>query len=179
MVAVVGRLGVRSGAGVVVRVGGGVQKMRGVGVGVVGLEGATSAGMGGMEEGAGTGTGGAGVVAGEVAVAVAVVLRVVGVVRVIGVAGMAGLAVQMGLGNMGVAAVWKAGVEWVGVEVVGMKVEGVVEVQESARAVRNHSGKALAPLHSCTAPSAVPSSPAEGMLPFSRSDERGTPALPF
>jgi hypothetical protein len=98
---------------------------------------------------------------------VAVVLRVVGVVRVIGVAGMAGLAVQM------------AGVEWVGVEVVGMKVEGVVEVQESARAVRNHSGKALAPLHSCTAPSAVPSSPAEGMLPFSRSDERGTPALPF
>jgi hypothetical protein len=108
-----------------------------------------------------------------------VVVRVVGVVRVIGVAGMAGLAVQMGLGNMGVAAVWKAGVEWVGVEVVGMKVEGVVEVQESARAVRNHSGKALAPLHSCTAPSAVPSSPAEGMLPFSRSDERGTPALPF
>ena len=175
MVAVVGRLGVRSGAGVVVRVGGGVQTMRGVGVGVVGLEGATSAGMGGMEEGAGTGTGGAG----EVAVAVAVVLRVVGVVRVIGGAGRAGLAVQMGLGNMGVAAVWKAGVEWVGVEVVGMKVEGVVEVQESARAVRNHSGKALAPLHSCTAPSAVPSSPAEGMLPFSRSDERGTPALPF
>jgi hypothetical protein len=106
-------------------------------------------------------------------------VRVVGVVRVIGVTGMAGLAVQMGLGNMGVAAVWKAGVEWVGVEVVGMKVEGVVEVQESARAVRNHSGKALAPLHSCTAPSAVPSSPAEGMLPFSRSDERGTPALPF
>ncbi len=62
---------------------------------------------------------------------------------------MAGLAVQMGLGNMGVVAVWKAGVEWVGVEVmevVGMKVGWVVEVQESARAVRNHSGKALAPL---------------------------------
>jgi hypothetical protein len=92
---------------------------------------------------------------------------------------MAGLAVQMGLGNMGAGAVWEAGVEWVGMEVVVMKVEGVVEVQESARVVRNHSGKALVPLHSCTAPSAVSSSPEEGMLPFSRSDKQCSPALHF
>ncbi len=43
-------------------------------------------------------------------------VRVAGVARVTGVAGMAGSAVQMGLGNMGVAAVWEAGLEWVGVE---------------------------------------------------------------
>ena len=102
-----------------------------------------------------------------------VVVAVVRVVRV-KVAGVAGVAVQVqvvrvGLGA-GVVAVAVAGV-------VG--VVGVAGVLGSARVVRNHWGSALAPLHSCTVPSAIPSAQAEGLLPSSRTYWQGTPALHF
>jgi hypothetical protein len=160
---IAGRLCLRSGAGMGVRVGGGVRLMRGMRAEWVGV----AEGMVAAEAGAGVADAREG--AGAEVVGWRAGMAGAGVEVVAGGVGVAEMAVAVGVAGVGVG-------EVVAVEVGVAGVGAGVGVREFALVVRSHWDTPLAGLCSCIQPGAGFSRRVEGQLLSSKTCWQDTPA---